>query len=60
MFKRGPVWWISFVYNGIRYRQSSGTGNKKLAQKIEDKVKGDIVQANGLKGCLEKKRRLEK
>ncbi len=44
MFKRGPVWWISFVYNGIRYRQSSGTGNKKLAQKIEDKVKGDIVQ----------------
>lgn len=44
MFKRGPVWWISFVYDGKRYRQSSGTANRKLAKNIEDKIKGDIVQ----------------
>ncbi len=44
MFKRGPVWWISFVYKGKRYRQSTETGNKKLAQKIEDKVKTEVVE----------------
>lgn len=44
MFKRGPVWWISFVYNGKRYRQSSGTASKKLAQKIEHKVRGEVVE----------------
>jgi site-specific recombinase XerD len=44
MFKRGPVWWISFVYDGKRYRQSTETGNKKLAGQIENKVKTEIVQ----------------
>ncbi len=44
MFKRGPVWWISFVYNGKRFRQSTETGNRKLAQQIEDKVRTEVVQ----------------
>ncbi len=44
MFKRGPVWWMSFVYNGRRYRQSTGTANKKLAQQIEDKVRTEVVE----------------
>lgn len=44
MFKRGPVWWISFVCNGTRYRQSTGTADRKLAQRIQDNVKGEIAQ----------------
>ena len=48
MFKRGPVWWMSFVYNGRRHRQSTGTANRKLAQQIEDKVKGELVEGKWL------------
>lgn len=44
MFKRGPVWWISFVHNGKRYRRSTETADKKLAQRIQDKVKGEVAE----------------
>lgn len=44
MFKRGPVWWMSFVCNGTRYRQSTGTADRKLAQRIQDKVRGEIAE----------------
>ncbi len=44
MFKRGPVWWMSFVCNGTRYRQSTGTADRKLARRIQDKVRGEIAE----------------
>ena len=43
MFKRGLVWWISFVHDGRGYRQSTGTASKRLAQQIENKVKAEVV-----------------
>ena len=44
MFKRGQVWWMSFVCKGKRYRRSTETANRKLALKIQDKVKGEVAE----------------
>ena len=33
-----------FRLNGKRYRRSTETGKKKLAQQIENKVKAEVVQ----------------
>jgi len=43
-YKRGKVWQMSFVYKGRRYRKSTETEDKKLAQRILDKVKGEIAE----------------
>jgi integrase len=43
LYKRGQVWWISFNYNGQQIRRSTETPDKKLAQKIFDKFKGEIA-----------------
>ncbi len=43
LYRRGKVWWMSFVYRGRRYRKSTETGDRKLAQRIYDKVKGEIA-----------------
>jgi integrase len=44
LYKRGSVWWMSFVYKGKQYRKSTETDNRKLAQKISDKIKGQIAE----------------
>ena len=44
LFKRGSVWWMSFVYQGKQYRKTTETEDKKLAQRIFDKVKGEIAE----------------
>lgn len=44
LYKRGPVWWISFVSKGKRYRRSAETTDKKTAQRIHDAVKGRIAE----------------
>ena len=44
LYKRGSVWWMSFVYKDKRYRNSTETEDKKLAQKILDKVKYEVAQ----------------
>jgi integrase len=44
LYKRGQVWWVSFVYRGRRYRNSTETADRKLAQRILDKVKGEIAE----------------
>jgi integrase len=44
LFKRGSVWWMSFVYKGKRVRKSTETEDRKLAQRIYDKVKGEIAE----------------
>lgn len=43
LYKRGSVWWMSFNYNGQQIRRSTETTEKKLAQKIFDKLKGEIA-----------------
>ena len=44
LFKRGSVWWMSFVYQGKQYRKTTETEDPKLAKRIFDKVKGEIAE----------------
>lgn len=43
LYKRGSVWWMCFTVDGKRYRISTETEEKKFAQRIYDKVKGEIA-----------------
>jgi len=43
LYRRGSVWWMSFNYNGQQIRRSTETKDKKLAQRIFDKLKGELV-----------------
>ena len=43
LFKRGSVWWMSFTCRGKHYRKSTETEDRKLAQRILDKVKGEVA-----------------
>lgn len=42
LFKRGSVWWTYVYRDGIRHQQSTGTGNRRKAEQIEAKFKGDL------------------
>ncbi len=44
LYKRDPVWWMSFTHNGKQFRRSTETEDKKLAQRIFDKLKGEIAE----------------
>lgn len=44
LYKRGPVWWMSFTHNGEQHRRSTETEDRKLAQRIFDKLKGEIAE----------------
>jgi len=44
MFKRGNVWWTCLMVEGHRVQRSLETTNKKLAEKIEAKLKLDIAE----------------
>jgi integrase len=38
LWKRGNVWWSIYYVDGVRHQESTETGNKKLALKIERKL----------------------
>lgn len=44
LYKRGPVWWMRFSYQGKQIRRSTETDDRKLAQRIFDKLKGEIAE----------------
>jgi integrase len=44
LYKRDSVWWMSFTHNGKQFRRSTETEDKKLAQRIFDKLKGEIAE----------------
>jgi len=44
LYKRGSVWWMRFPHNGKQVRRSTETEDKKLAQRIFDKLKGEIAE----------------
>ncbi len=44
LYKRGTVWWMSFTHQGQQHRRSTETEDKKLAQRIFDKLKGEIAE----------------
>ena len=49
LFKRGSVWWMSFTYNGQQIQRSTETKDGKLAQRIFDKIKGQIAERKWFK-----------
>jgi integrase len=54
LYKRGQVWWMSFVCQGKHYRHSTQTTNKKLALEVFYKLKGEIAEGK-LPGIFLKK-----
>src|SRR5271157_2205174 len=44
LFRRGSVWWMRFTYRGKQIKKSTQTDDKKLAQRIFDKVKGEVAE----------------
>ncbi len=45
LYKRGGVYWSYLYREGVREQFSTGTGNRKEAQKIEDKRKQELNDA---------------
>jgi integrase len=56
LFRRGRVWWMGFVYGGRRVRRSTEVTDQKLAQKIYDKVKWEIVSGKWFERLPEENR----
>lgn len=44
LFRRGEIWWMSFTYQGRQIRRSTETSDKRMAQRIFDKIKGEIAE----------------
>jgi site-specific recombinase XerD len=44
LYKRGPVWWMRFTYNGKQVRKPTETADKKLAEKIYHKVMTQVAE----------------
>jgi integrase len=44
LFRRGEIWWMSFSCQGKQIRRSTETADKKMAQRIFDKIKGEIAE----------------
>lgn len=44
LFKRGSVWWMRLSHNGKQRRKSTGTADRKLAERIYHKLLGDIAE----------------
>ena len=42
LFKRGNVWWSYLYQDGVRHQYSTGTANRKQAEKIEAKLKEEV------------------
>lgn len=42
LWKRGNVFWAYVYVRGIRHAKSTGTGNRRLAEQIEQKFKEDL------------------
>jgi hypothetical protein len=50
LYRRGTTWWFKFKYAGRVYRESAGTANENLAQKIVRKRHREIEEiTHGIK-----------
>jgi len=43
LYKRGNRWWAYFYLDGIRHQESTGTSNRRLAERIAQQLKDDAV-----------------
>jgi len=46
IFKRGSLWWYEFSFAGRRYRASTRTTNRKLAERAERKKRDRLAEGN--------------
>lgn len=42
LWKRGGVWWSYIYVDGVRHCQSTGTGNRRLAETIDQRFKEEL------------------
>src|SRR5437016_280434 len=42
--RKGRIWWINYVDGGRQVRESSGATNKRLAEKLLAKRKGEVLE----------------
>lgn len=56
LVKRGSTWWMSFMYQGLQVRRSTGTADKRLAEAILGKVKVLIVEGRFFEKPTEQQR----
>ena len=45
LWKRGNVWWTFFYIEGVRHQQSTGTGNRRHAEQIAQKLREEANTA---------------
>jgi len=45
LWKRGRVWWTYVYVNGVRHAKSTGTSNRRVAEKIDQQFKEDLALA---------------
>src|SRR5437899_645073 len=43
LYRRGNVWWMSYVIDGRQHCESTGVSNKKRAKRILDSRRGEIA-----------------
>ena len=43
LYKRGRIWWSDFVRNGIRHQASTRATDRRIAERIEEKLKNDVA-----------------
>ena len=43
LYKRGNVWWAYFFIDGVRHQASTGTSNRRHAERIAQQLKDDAV-----------------
>ncbi len=56
LVKRGNTWWMSFMYQGQQVRRSTGTSDRKLAEAILGKIRGQIVEGRFFDKPVDEKR----
>ncbi len=44
LYRRGRIWWMAYVADGRQHCQSTGTANKRLAQKILNLRVAEIIE----------------
>lgn len=59
LFKRGKVWWFSLNYQGGQVRQSTGTTDRRLAEKVLGKLQASIVEGKFFDKLQEQERTLK-
>jgi len=42
LWKRGRVYWTYVYMDGVRYAKSTGTGNRRLAEQIDQRIKEEL------------------